>query len=218
MVFHGPQVNPGANMSYITRRSFSELPRLTIPILSTAEHFVLGVCRCWDAFMDGADPTLAPRQLAPVFGYMNVTGALCAFDRLFAALHGQSRPALRFHNTEALQVGVDEARLLSGLSHLQRGCARDTIEVLRQALSREQLLTVLAPLARIAAILDARGHRLPAWSDAPHPTRGAAHRSRIDQPYAGIRVNGRNFFPAAIPSATNMSNSTPCATLKAGSD
>jgi hypothetical protein len=32
-------------------RTFRELSSTTVAELTTAEQFVLGVCRCWDAFM-----------------------------------------------------------------------------------------------------------------------------------------------------------------------
>ena len=102
-------------------RSFCELQQLTVDALTTPEQFVLGVCRCWDAFMDDADPTLAWRELTPVFAYMNVMGALCAFDRAFTALHRQRPQTLRFQDTDSTSVGEDEARMLCGLAFLQRG-------------------------------------------------------------------------------------------------
>ncbi len=39
----------------LCERSFGGLPQMTVDSLSAAEQFVLGVCRCWDAFLD--DPT-----------------------------------------------------------------------------------------------------------------------------------------------------------------
>jgi hypothetical protein len=124
--------------------------------------------------MDDPDPTLAWRELTPVFAYMNVMGALCAFDRTFVALHRYRPRTLKFHDTDSLTVGPDEARMLSGLASLQRGNARETIGVLRASLTSHAIPSVLPPLARIAAILDAGGHRLPEWSDvrrrpAPQP-------------------------------------------------
>jgi hypothetical protein len=141
--------------------AFNEVPGLAVTALTTPEQFVLGVCRCWDAFMEGPDRTLPLRELAPVFAYMNVLGALCAFERTFAHLHAcRSRP-LRFLDVDCVRVGADEARLLGGLACLQRGHARETIGLLENALTSEELRAVLPPLARIASILDARGHRLP---------------------------------------------------------
>ena len=70
-----------------TERSFCNLPQITVSRLTTVEQFVLGVCRCWDVFVNDPDPTLAWRELTPVFVYMNVVGALCAFERAFTVLH-----------------------------------------------------------------------------------------------------------------------------------
>jgi hypothetical protein len=89
--------------------------------LTTAEQFVLGTCRCWDAFMGDADPA-ALALLAP-----------------------------------------DEERLLCVLACLQRAAALTAIRVLAGALTDYGVRCVLPPLARIAAILDLQGHRLPAW-------------------------------------------------------
>jgi hypothetical protein len=132
--------------------------------LSTAEQFVLGVCRCWDAFMEDPDPFLAWRELAPVFQYMNVLGALCAFDRTFALLRRLYPRRLRFNDTDSATVGIDEARVLCGIAGLQRGMTGATLRLLGDTMSVREVRAVLPPLARIAAILDARGHRLPLWN------------------------------------------------------
>lgn len=146
-------------------RQFRHLPTLSVDALSTPEQFVLGVCRCWDAFMAADDPTLAWRELAPAFAYMNVLGALCAFDCMFKVLRSQR--GLRFHDTDSTGVGVDEATLLSALANLQHGLPRAAAMLLRGSLTPLGLRNALPPLARIAAALDARGHRLPLWSDLP---------------------------------------------------
>ena len=126
---------------------------------------MLGVCRCWDAFMAADDPSLAWRELAPAFAYMNVLGALCAFDRMFKVLRSQR--GLRFHDTDCTGVGLDEAKLLSALANLQRGLPRAAAMLLRGSLTPLGLRSVLPPLARIAAALDAQGHRLALWGDSP---------------------------------------------------
>jgi hypothetical protein len=145
-------------------RTFRELSSTTVAELTTAEQFVLGVCRCWDAFMAGPDPTtLAWRELTPVFAYMNVMGALCAFERMFTMLHRHPLRTLRFQEVDSMRVGADEARMLCGLAWLQRSKPRVTIGVLSESLTRYGVRTILPPLARIAAILDLQGHRLPAW-------------------------------------------------------
>jgi hypothetical protein len=53
--------------------------------------------------------------------------------------------------------------MLCGLAWLQRSKPRVTIGVLSESLTRYGVRTILPPLARIAAILDLQGHRLPAW-------------------------------------------------------
>jgi hypothetical protein len=148
-------------------RSFHSLRILTASALSTPEQFVLGVARCWDAFMDDPDPTLAWRELAPVFAYMNVLGALCAFDCTFRLLRTHRLRPLQFHDTDSTALGWDEARILSSLAHLQRGQARQTAQLLRGALTPQGVRAILPSLARIASALDAQGHRLPLWSDDP---------------------------------------------------
>ena len=148
-------------------RSFADLNEIVVPGLSTAEQFVVGVSRCWDAFLSDPDPTLPWRELAPVFAFMNVSGALCAFDNAFRILSAHRLRALEFHEVDSLPVGMAEARLLCGLSALQRGNPRMATSALHGALSRVGVHALLAPLARIAAILDGRGHRLPAWRDTP---------------------------------------------------
>jgi hypothetical protein len=57
--------------------------------------------------------------------------------------------------------------MLCGLAHLQRCKAHATIGVLSGSLTRYGVRTLLPPLARIAAILDLQGHRLPAWHEEP---------------------------------------------------
>jgi hypothetical protein len=47
------------------------------------------------------------------------------------------------------------------------GLARPSALLLRDALTPLGLRDILPPPARIAAALDARGHRLPLWSDVP---------------------------------------------------
>jgi hypothetical protein len=51
--------------------------------------------------------------LAPAFAYMNVLGALCAFDCVFKALRFERAGGLRFHDTDSAGIGVDEATLLA---------------------------------------------------------------------------------------------------------
>jgi hypothetical protein len=97
---------------------------------------------------------------------MNVMGALCAFDRAFTALRRQRPQTLRFQDTDSATLGADEARMLCGLAFLQRGNARGAIAVLRASLTCHALSVVVPPLARIAAILDAQGHRMPLWNVA----------------------------------------------------
>jgi hypothetical protein len=156
-------------MQIIIDRRFRHLPDLTVDALSTPEQFILGVCRCWDAFMQAPDRTLAWRELAPAFAYMNVLGALCAFDRMFKVLCVERARGLRFHDTDCRSVGNDEALVLCAVANLQRGLARQTAALLRGALTPLGLRDVLPALARIAAALDSQGHRLPLWSDpAPY--------------------------------------------------
>jgi hypothetical protein len=139
-------------------------PRFPLTELTTAEQFVLGTCRCWDAFMSDADPAaLAWRELTPVFAYMNVMGALCAFERTFTVLHRHPLRTLRFEAVDSPLLARDEERLLCVLACLQRAAPLTAIRVLAGALTDYGVRCVLPPLARIAAILDLQGHRLPAW-------------------------------------------------------
>lgn len=138
--------------------------RLRLTELTTAEQFVLWTCRCWDAFMGDPDPAaLAVRELTPVFAYMNVMGALCAFERTFTVLHRHPLRTLRFEAVDSPLLGQDEERLLCVLACLQRAAPLTAIRVLTEALTHYGVRCVLPPLARIAAILDLQGHRLPAW-------------------------------------------------------
>jgi hypothetical protein len=150
-----------------SERSFADLHQIVVPRLSTAEQFVVGVARCWDAFLIDPDPTLPWRELAPVFAFMNVMGALCAFDTAFHVLSAHRTRAFEFHEVDSLSVGMAEARLLCGLSALQRANPRLARSALHGALPRSGVHALLPPLSRIAAILDGRGHRLPAWRDTP---------------------------------------------------
>jgi hypothetical protein len=148
-------------------RSFGELQVMTVSRLTVAEQFVVGACRCWDAFHDQPDPLLAWRELAPAFAYMNVLTALCAFGQTFDALRRHGLRMLQFEDGNSAQLGADEARLLCGVASLQRGQVRAASAALTGTLTRHGIQVVLPPLARIAAILDVRGHRLPTWRDAP---------------------------------------------------
>jgi hypothetical protein len=145
-------------------RSIRGAAQIAPEALSTPEQFVLGVCRCWDAFMHAPDPTLPWRELGPVFAYMNVPGALCAFERTFSLLRRQR--LLRFEEVDCAHLAPDEARLLCALASLQRGHAHAAIRVLRESMTRFAVRTLLPPLARIAALLDLQGHRLPMWRNA----------------------------------------------------
>jgi hypothetical protein len=153
-------------------RSIGDATRTAVAMLTTAEQFVLGVCRCWDTFMEDPDPTLPWRELWPVFAYMDVLSALCAFERTFSALHRHQhrhrhRPrTLQFQEVDSPSVGTDEARMLCSLACLQRGHARATIRVLAESLARCDIRAILPPMARIATILDMHGHRLPSWHHA----------------------------------------------------
>jgi hypothetical protein len=148
-------------------RSFGKLDHMVVSNLNTAEQFVVGVSRCWDAFLADPDPTLAWRELAPAFAYMDVLGALCAFDTAFHIVQQHRLCALSFLEVDSALLGLAEARLLCGLACLQRGNARAATIALIGALSRRGIHALLPPLARIAAILDTKGHRLPPWCDAP---------------------------------------------------
>jgi hypothetical protein len=148
-------------------RSFEKLQHMMVPNLNTVEQFIVGVSRCWDAFLADPDPTLAWRELAPVFAYMDVLGALCAFDAAFHVVQQHRLRALAFHDVDSVCVGLAEARLLCGLASLQRGNTRAASVALIGALSHRGIHAVLPPLARIAAILDLKGHRLPPWRDTP---------------------------------------------------
>jgi hypothetical protein len=153
----------------------------TVSELTTAEQFVLGVCRCWDAFMHDPDPALARRELTPVFTYMNVVAAICAFERTFTVLHRHCLRTLRFQEVDSTNVGADEARLLCGLACLQRGDPHTAMGVLGQSMTRFGVRSILPPLARIAALLDVQGHRLPAWRCLPEcATRAPGLRSSAE--------------------------------------
>jgi hypothetical protein len=149
-----------------SQRCFADLPAILVPQLSMPEQFVLGACRCWDAYMVLPDPRIAYRLLAPVFTYMNVSGALCAFDRAFAALYRHRVRAVEFKDTDCPRLALDEARVLSCLACLQRVNAREAVATLRALLPEDGVRAILPPLARIAGFLEARGHRLPCWDEA----------------------------------------------------
>jgi hypothetical protein len=150
----------------IEERSFRMLPTLHTARIRVCEQFVLGSCRCWDAFLGAPDPTLPIRKLAPVFAYMNVLGALCAFERAFQTLRAASPYGLRFYDCEETQISLDEARLLSALASLQNADTRAAVKVLRAPLADATVREVVPPLARIASLLGAQGHRLPQWAMA----------------------------------------------------
>ena len=130
--------------------------------IEVCEQFMVGSLRCWDAFMLSTDPLLPIRQLAPVFAYMNVLSALCAFEKAFCALHA-SPHRLSFREADDDRIGSDEARILCAVASLQAGKSREAISVLRPRLNGGVLRHLLPPLARIATLLDHEGHRLPRW-------------------------------------------------------
>ena len=133
----------------------------TVPQLTTPEQFVLGACRCWDAFMLSADRALAPRVLAPAFAYMNALPALCAFDAAFHAIHRHRTRPLRFEDADCVRIGPDESQLLYGIASLQRGDTRAARHALESSLTRHGISAALPPLARIASVLEHGGHPLP---------------------------------------------------------
>ena len=150
-------------------RRFDQCHSLLVADITVPEQFVVGVLRCWDTFMADSDRTLPWRELAPVFDYMNVVGALCAFDAAFRVIDRHKQPALRFGAVDCRALGMAEARFLSSLAALQRADVPTAGRVLTGALSRQGIYAVLTPLARIAATLDTQGHRLPEWQQAPAP-------------------------------------------------
>jgi hypothetical protein len=171
LVFDGAMFMPETRMPLHTlnngeARSFELLPSLHTARIRVCEQFVLGTCRCWDAFVTAPDPTLPIRKLAPVFAYMNVLGALCAFERAFQTLKAASPRGLKFYDCEATQISLDEARLLSALASLQHADTRAAVTVLRAPLPDATVRAVLPPLARIASLLGAQGHHLPPWGMA----------------------------------------------------
>ena len=142
-----------------------------------------------DAFMHDPDPALARRELTLVFTYMNVVTAICAFERTFTVLHRHRPRTLRFEEVDSTNVGADEARLLGSLACLQRGDPHTAMGVLGQAMTRFGVHSILPPLARIAAILDVQGHRLPAWRCVS----GRATRE------PGTRSSAETFSPPLYP-------------------
>ena len=174
MMFDGPM-----------QRCFHTLPTLTIHEVSVAEQFLLGACRCWDAFTADPDPALPWRQLAPVFAYMNVLGAMCAFERLFAVL-SSARTRLRFCEADAPGIHPDEARILSALAALQEADARSAVRVLRDILDDRCVRAAMPALARIASIMDSQGHRLPRWQPPLSPSPTDLKRPLWSPSWAGI--------------------------------
>lgn len=143
-------------------RSLGTLADLSMSRCEVSEQFMVGSLRCWDAFMLTADPILPIRQLAPVFAYMNVLEALCAFEKAFCALHASPR-RLAFKEADDERIGSDEARMLSAVASLQIGHSRAAVSVLRPRLSDAVVRNLVPPLARIAALLCQKGHQLPRW-------------------------------------------------------
>ncbi len=145
-------------------RSIDDLAEITLPELSTAEQFLIGVWRCWDVFAERVDPRVAQCLLCPAFAYMNVLGAFCAFDRAFDALQANRLRHLRFAEADCTSLESDEARLLCSLACLQRTHTRAAASALSALVTAGGVRAVLPPLARIAGQLELRGHRLPAWA------------------------------------------------------
>lgn len=154
-------------MERSNERSFEELPCMTVAALDTAEQFVVGVFRCWDAFQRAPDPAIAWREFAPVFAYMGVLGALCAVDSAFHVVQQHRLQSLIFAEVDGIEVGLTEACFLGSLASLQRGNVRYASGLMAGVVCRRGLHALLPPLARVASILDGKGHRLPAWQDTP---------------------------------------------------
>lgn len=145
-------------------RSMADLGEITVPALTTAEQFLIGVWRCSDVFAGHLDPRVARCLLCPAFAYMNVLGAFCAFDRAFDALQANRLRRLRFAEVDCASLELDEARLLCTLACLQRTQTRGAATALSALVTARGLRAVLPPLARIAGQLESRGHRLPVWA------------------------------------------------------
>jgi hypothetical protein len=61
----------GCEMAYETtsERMDDETARISVSRLATPDQFVLGVCRCWDAFMRDPDPGVkAARDIPRIMG------------------------------------------------------------------------------------------------------------------------------------------------------
>lgn len=145
-------------------RRFCDVCSLTVQALSEGEQFVVGVWRCWDALTHDRDAELAPRLLGPVFEYMNMPGAWCAFGRACDALRRyQRRPFIMVEADHPFLTG-DEARLLAGLAELQRLNTLAAAAVLKSLVVADGVPELMAPLARIAGCLAGAGHHLPAWT------------------------------------------------------
>lgn len=167
-------------------RDLGALPRLNVASLTPAEQFVLRACRCWDAFIDDPDSNLPWRELTPVFSFLNVAGALCAFECIFTQLQRQRLRTLRFQDVDVASVGTDEARMLCGLACLRRGQGQASIGV---------LLGALTP--RVSALCCRR------WREQRHPRparpspagRGALRRRAASgcsgSPRGGMKLLGR---------------------------
>jgi hypothetical protein len=168
-------------------RSFAELPNYRVPDLSTAEQFVVGVFRCWDAFLADPDRQLAWRELYPVFAYMGVVRALCAVDAAFQVVRHSRLRGLTFHDVDNPTLSLAEARVLCGLASLQRADSRAAAAALRGAISTRGIASLLAPFARIAGVLAAEGHPLPRWHDSPDATRTAQVQKSVPQIREGVR-------------------------------
>lgn len=158
-------------MKPLYERHFDGVGTLAVRSLSVPEQFVVGVCRCWDAFLADSDRSLPWRLLGPVFAYMNVLDAFCPFETAFRFVGGASRAdaalTLEFREPESTLLGSDEARVLSCLASLQPGSPREAIAVWKDVLAPHAVRMLLPPLARIATVLDLKGHRLARWRGTP---------------------------------------------------
>ena len=146
-------------------------------------------------------------MLGPAFTYMNVSDALCAFDRAFAALYAYRLRTVEFKDTDCASLAIDEARVfLSGQPPARQPTRGHRLWALycerlgvatglhAQGWTREQAQAPICARTRLCRITksNTKSTAISRSPDRPWPITSASARSGSDGPQCAARRRARH--------------------------